>query len=326
MSPRQNPNITFEASSQPAIRTPTQLGVLHRTGLSPADKVELAAAALARRNEFGAKTKLAQQFGVSRPTVYSAESTASAVLGEHFEETDRTKYRIFVDDAQILRAIVALRVVAPNSLRAIETLLPILYPGVVRSYGFIQQVVVEAEGQATIWNAKAELSGISAVALDEMFSQGNPVLAGVDLDSGYLFALEKRDGRSGEDWAAVLEVGKKLGMDLKIVVKDAALGIESGVREVFPDAEQRDDCFHAHYAMGKVRRILEQRGYAAIASEETARIKLERLYRTGHGGARNALASRLAWAKRNCAQKLELHARRDHADTGHRTTVQRSQR
>ena len=213
MSPRQNPNITFEASSQPAIRTPNQLGVLHRTGLSPTDKANLAAAALGRRNEFGAKTKLAQQFGVSRPTVYSAESTASAVLGEHFEEIDGTRYRIFVDNAQILRAIVALRVEAPNSLRAIETLLPILYPGVVRSYGFIQQVVVEAEERAKIWNAKAELSGISAAALDEMFSQGNPVLAGVDLDSGYLFALEKRDGRSGEDWAAVLEVGKKLNRD-----------------------------------------------------------------------------------------------------------------
>lgn len=307
MSPRQDPNITVEQSTQPALRTSALLGVLHRTELSPADKVDLAAAALGRRDEFGAKTALAQQFEVSRPTVYSAKSIAAAVLGEHFEKSTSNKHRVIVDDTQVRRAIVGLRIVAPNSLRSIEALLPLLYPGVTRSYGFIQQVVVEAEGRARNWNLQAELSGISAVALDEMFSQGNPVLAGVDLDSGHLFALEKRDGRSGDDWAQVLEVAKTLGMDLKVVVKDAALGIEYGVRKVFPDAEQRDDCFHAHYEMGKARRILEQRAYAAIAAEEAAQFKQQRLYRTGRGVSRRKLAGRLAWAKRNCVQKLELH-------------------
>ena len=110
-------------------------------------------------------------------------------------------------------------------------------------------------------------SEISAAALDEMFSQGKPVLAGVDLDSGYLFGLELRDSRGREDWAALLNVGKDAGLDLKIVVKDAALGIESGVREVFPDAEQRDDCFHALYEMGKVRRA---RATSAPSSSMTA--------------------------------------------------------
>jgi hypothetical protein len=32
-----------------------------------------------------------------------------------------------------------------------------------------------------------------------------------------------------------------------------------GVREVFPDAERRDDCFHALYEMNKVQRQLEQK-------------------------------------------------------------------
>ena len=50
--------------------------------------------------------------------------------------------------------------------------------------------MVEAEARARSFNAQADLSEIESAALDEMFSQGEAVLAGVDLDSGALFALE----------------------------------------------------------------------------------------------------------------------------------------
>jgi transposase len=55
-----------------------------------------------------------------------------------------------------------------------------------------------------------------------------------------------------------LNQGKAQGLDLGVVVQDAALGIAAGVREVFPDAQQRDDCFHVLYEMSKVRRRLER--------------------------------------------------------------------
>ena len=59
-----------------------------------------------------------------------------------------------------------------------------------------------------------------------------------------------------------------------MVVKDAAAGIAAGVREVFPEAEQRDDCFHALYEMNKVRRCLERRAYGAIGREIEALSRL----------------------------------------------------
>ena len=56
---------------------------------------------------------------------------ASEVLREHFEEpeSDPTVW-VKVDKAQLRRAVVALRVMAPNALRPIEDLIPIVYPGV----------------------------------------------------------------------------------------------------------------------------------------------------------------------------------------------------
>ena len=179
-----------------------------------------------------------------------------------------------VDDAQLRRALVALRVMAPNALRPIEDLLPVLYPGVKVSYGKIQQLLVEAEERARSFNAHSALSGIEAGALDEMFSQGEPVLAGVDLDSGLLFALELREQRDARTWAEVLSQGRAQGLNLSVVVKDAAKGIARGVSEVFPKAEQRDDCFHALYEMHKVRRRLEQRAYGAIERESEALSRL----------------------------------------------------
>jgi len=275
---------------------------LHRTPLTTSQKVECAALALAGQDAHGTVSALSRAYAISRPTVYEARSAAGQVLTEHFTKA-QSGVRVEVDEAQLRRAVVALRAMAPNAIRPIEELLPILYPGVRLSYGTIQAMLVEAEAKARAFNARADMSGVSAGALDEMFSQGAPVLAGVDLDSGYLFALALRETRSGADWAQVLAQPKAQGLALSVVVKDAAKGIEAGVREAFPDAEQRDDCFHALYEMNKVRRRLEQRAYAAIAREVEVQEQLRRI-RARESKRRRAQRHKIAWAARQCADAI----------------------
>lgn len=279
--------------------------VLHRTALTTSQKIQCAAAALARQDEHGSKTALSEAYAISRPTVYAAGSTAEAVLRTHFEAPllEGSAVSVRVDDAQLRRALVALRVMAPNALRPIEDLLPVLYPGVKVSYGKIQQLLVEAEEQAQSFNAQTDLSGIEAGALDEMYSQGDPVLAGVDLDSGMLFALALREQRDGRTWAEVLSEGRGQGLNLSVVVKDAAKGIAAGVSEVFPHAEQRDDCFHALYEMNKVRRRLEQRAYGAIERESEALARLGTI-RAHHTERRRGAKRDLSVARRQCAEAM----------------------
>lgn len=186
---------------------------LHRTQLTLSQKIHCAAQALGRQAH-GVITALSVEFGLSRPTVYEAAATAEAVLAQHFTESERNVVRLAVDEQQLHRAVIALRVVAPNSIRAIEELLALLYPGHRVSYGKLPSWLVEAEQQAERFNAAADLSALRAGALDELYSQGDPVLAGVDLDSGYLFSLAVRDSRSGQDWAEVLNQAKAQGLDL----------------------------------------------------------------------------------------------------------------
>jgi hypothetical protein len=271
---------------------------LQRTDLTTSQQIQCAAQALGRQAP-GVISGLSVEFGLSRPTVYEAAATAEAILARHFQQGTLETVTVVVDEAQLRRAIIALRVVAPNSIRALEELIPLLYPGQRLSYGKIQQWLVEAEGRARCFNAQVPLAGIRAGALDELFSPGEPVLAGIDLDSGYLFALAVGEDRSAATWAQLLRQGQAQGLDLEVVVKDAAQGIAAGVNAVFPAAEQRDDCFHAHYELGKVRQRLERRAYAAIQREQDVRDTLGRTP-AKERQRRRQLKQQLAWARRKC--------------------------
>lgn len=276
---------------------------LNRTDLTIPQKIQCSIQALLAQLH-GGMSELSREFTVSRPTLYAAAATVETVLETHFSQGAIQANTLVIDEAQLRRAVVALRAIAPNSIRAIEELIPLLYPSQSLSFGYIQSWLIEAQEKAEQFNDQVDLSGIRAGALDEMFSQGDPVLAGVDLDGGYLFSLEVHESRRGEDWAQVLQRAKDQELNLEVVVKDAALGIANGVSEVFPRAEQRDDSFHALYELGKVRHRLEQKAYSAIAAEEDALNKLGKI-RAKEKEKRRAAYKKLKQVKQNCQQRIE---------------------
>jgi hypothetical protein len=293
---------------------------MQRVDLSASEKTRVAAGALAGQGRYGEISRLARAHGLSRPTMYGAAEEAERVLEAHFAREEPSGPVVVVDDAQLERAVVALRAIAPNSIRDIVELLPILYPGVRLSYGTVQGIAAEAERRAEATNRAVVLEGVQAAALDEMFSQGQPVLAGIDLASQYVFALEVRETRTEADWATVLGAAKGCGLDPEVIVKDAAPGIAAGVSEVFPEAEQRDDCFHVHYEMGTARSRLERRALAKVAGEWNAQDALQELEaratpqqrETAQGRQNLALArweagQKVSVARKDAAQGLALH-------------------
>ena len=126
----------------------------------------------------------------------------------------------------------------------------------------------------------------------------------MDLDSGYLFGLSLSATRDAGAWAQVLREGQGQGLSLSVVVKDAAKGIAAGVAEVFPHAEQRDDCFHVLYEMNKVRRKLERRAYAAIEREGEALGRLGKI-RARDKTCRRKAKCALRKARRQCTEAIE---------------------
>ena len=96
------------------------------------------------------------------------------------------------------------------------------------------------------------------IATDEVFQNGEPVLTGVDLDSGYVFLTEAAPDRSGETWKAALEEKKTRGLKPELNVSDGGSGLAKGVREAFPEIETQLDIFHALRDLGNGVRSVEE--------------------------------------------------------------------
>ncbi|NRD75189.1 hypothetical protein HQQ94_18575 [Shewanella sp. VB17] len=160
--------------------------MLYQTQLTPSDKLDLLLKTAACQAH-GAITSLANEFSISRKAVYTARDAIFNAFNDLCSDKNQPQYItcVGVDKSQLRRTIVALSITSANSIRAIQEQIPIIYPGCSVSFGYIQGVIVEAQEQAALFNKTVPLDKINSIAIDEMFSQGEPVLAGIDLDSGY---------------------------------------------------------------------------------------------------------------------------------------------
>ncbi|MCP3962676.1 MAG: hypothetical protein GY719_32960 [bacterium] len=233
----------------------------------PSSASQLAVLSLSAQGKYGAVTDLARERGVRRQRVYDIRERAHAALEAEFTLASpelRGSFPLTVAPGDMERAVVALRVVTPASMRDIVEVLPVLY-GVRWSYGKVWGVLNDAEQCAAYLLEQVDLSGIDNIAVDEMFSQGRPVLAGLDLDTQYLFQIEVHRDRSAQTWAESLgRLRDRQGLQPKRVVKDAGTGLGAGVRQCWPGIEEHDDLFHAVYRMGKEAYHMERGAYRAI--------------------------------------------------------------
>jgi hypothetical protein len=79
------------------------------------------AMALAGQEVHGTVSEVSCEFGISRPTVYEARSTAGEVFWRHFEKEESAYLAVCaeVDEAQPVGAMVALCVLASNAMGAV---------------------------------------------------------------------------------------------------------------------------------------------------------------------------------------------------------------
>ncbi len=249
--------------------------LLNRTTLSSSDKRDFVLNSV-RCQAFGDISSVSSEFNVSRKTVYQTREKGLSALDKLASVSNSTP-QVSVDEAQIQRAIISLSITGANSIRDVEAILPLIYPGVTRSFGYIQNLQIQAQKNAVSFNAKVNLSPVQSIAIDEVYCKNDPVLAGIDLDSGFLTLLAHEQRRDGETWARVLEAAKSQGMSPSHIVKDGATGMTKGVNTAFPNCQQRDDAFHALYITSKSVFKTEKRAYRLIAKEAALEAQLKKL-------------------------------------------------
>lgn len=283
------------------------MSFLDRTTLNASDKLDFLLKAAACQAH-GDISSVSSEFNVSRKTVRKTKVVGLSLL-EGLLGQPQIIQQVKVDEPQIQRTIIALSITAPCSIRAIEDLLPIIYPGVTRSFGYIQALQIKAQLNAAAFNQKVDLSAVVSIAIDEVFCQNEPVLAGIDLDSGFLTSLNHEAHRNGETWARVLNETKLQGMLPLHIVKDGGTGMAKGVRDSFPNAEQRDDAFHALYITSKAVSKVEKRAYNLIASEVVQQKAIKKANKSAKttNDEKEKLNQALQYRTKKCNEAIEYY-------------------
>jgi hypothetical protein len=284
--------------------------ILDRTSLNASDKIDFLLNSLACQAH-GAISQLSSQVNISRKTIYATRAVGMEALECLLSQTDRVR-QVKVDEPQLRRTIVALSIAAPCFIRAIENLIPIIYPDVTRSFGYIQMLQIKAQYNAAIFNRQVDLSGVDSIAPDELFCKNKPVLAAIDLGSGFLTSLSHETHRDGATWSRLFDEGILQGLMPSHVVKDGGLGMKKAVNDPFPNAEQRDDVFHALYITSKAVFKVEKRAYLQIAQEVNKMMALKEAEEDEKEAFVQALEKTIqrcnaAIANDECAEKAMRH-------------------
>lgn len=294
-------------SLQVLSRHPGFIPCASRSPLLPRVAHEVGVEALARRGEAGAALALAQEHGVSRQTIYNLRDEAEAGLLRFMAEGGRAAPARWlpVDRAHVVRATVGLRAETPASLRDLMKIHEYCH-GLDVSFGFVQGVVAEAEGNAAAVLAATELSRVAWITLDELFVHGEPILVGMDLDTSYLFCLEASPSRDAKAWSASLDKRKAQGLAPVGMTADSGKGLLAGARLSFPDLNVNADVFHAKYECLKVLSHLERRAYHALEAAESAE---HRRRNPGRDADRYCLGQQARRAEENADRAMGVHDR-----------------
>jgi hypothetical protein len=202
--------------------------ILDRTTLHASDKLNFLLKAAACQAH-GDISSVSSEFNVSRKTVRKARVIGLSFLEDLLGQPHIVQ-QVKVDEPQIQRTIIALSITAPCSIRAIDDILPIIYPGVIRRFGYSQALQVKAQLNAGALNRKIDLSAVISIAIDEV---------GIDLASGFLTSLNHEAHRDGVTWAHVLNNAKLQGMIPLHIVKEGGTGMAKGGKEFTPQCRAK---------------------------------------------------------------------------------------
>jgi len=246
-------------------------------------------------------SRMAQEHGVSRRTIYDMAARTKEVLlkglepGRHGPQPEETVVR--VDRNRLVRSTLVLSD-AGVSQRKIQDCLEEMLDRTV-SLGWVNGRLAELERQAEAVNGSWRPSVGEGLAGDELFAYGQPHLLVVGNDSLFIYTLTRQPQRDGETWGCVL-------LDLPPApqfASDAGTGLAAGVAEA--GLEHQLDWDHLLRPMWHHAAQMERRAYAALQAEE----KRAALFEKAHTEKR--LAQHLAKWEQLQRQAEEAVARYD---------------
>jgi len=216
-------------------------------------------------------SRLADQHHVSRKFVYQQRAKAQDALRRAFDpqpDAPDVLFHLPVTKAWLRQLALVCVLVGHSSLRGVQETFDCLLD-LPASFGWVHSVVADAIDAAKSINDAQDLTGVQAIALDEIFQNQKPVLAVVDAHSTFCCLLTQEERRDADTWGVRLLDLQEQGLAPRSAIADFGTGLRAGLRAAWPELGEADaDVWHPFRDLGKVVRFLENRAYAAIEAHD----------------------------------------------------------
>jgi hypothetical protein len=249
--------------------------------------------------------ELAQRHGVSRKFAYQQATKGAQALAQAFAPSAQDAEVLFylpVTKAWLRQVVLGLVLLCHSSFRGVIAFFRDLLDCPL-SLGSVHHIVHQAVSIARQINADQDLSRVRASSHDELFQAGQPVLAGIDLDSTYCYLLAPEAHRDAETWGIHLLDLTEQGLHPDYTVADGGRGLRAGQALAWPGVPCHGDVFHGLRELTRLSATLEQRAYAAIAQRDALEQRMQKAKQHRQG---RCLSQRLARARIQEASALRL--------------------
>lgn len=260
----------------------------HITGAERAQIAQACWAAGPKRD--GTRQRLAQEYQMSRQSVYNIMRKAEEVLPAALEP-GRHGPAPWSSTVEVTRDHLVRSVLVLFQHGVSERDMPECLDQMLRSrpaLGWVSARLGELAAQAAGVNAHWAPAIGEGLAGDEIYSQGQPNLLVVGNDSLYIYALTRQPQRDGDTWGCVL-------LDTPATphfARDGGTGLHAGA--ALAEKPEQLDWWHTLRDLWRIDASLERRAYAALL----AVAERETLFAQAHTEKR--LAQHLAqWEKLN---------------------------
>lgn len=232
-----------------------------RDDISAEQRAQIAAEVMSSNRERGRATELAQEYGVSRKTIYDIGEKGKAVLVAGMQPggygPQAAEKVIKVTSNRLVRGCAKLTSVGVSQRHVSGCLAELL--DTERSSSWVNREVAKLEAAASKINDSVQPLCGESLSGDEIYSNGQPNLLVVGNESLYIYELSRQAECDGETWGCIL-----LDMpDAPQFASDAGTGLGAGAKAATVKVHQLDWDHLLRPLWGQATR-LERQAYAAL--------------------------------------------------------------
>ena len=228
-------------------------------------RLQLAVEMLNPARLYGRVTHLAQEYQLSRQSLYTLATQAEHLLLAHLTPAPSGPHppqpRLTVTPQRLQRSILHLTL-AGLSQRAVQAILADVLE-VPLALGTVNATLARYEARAATCNAAWQPACDEGLAADELFANGQPHLLIVGNDSLFIYALSRQPTRDADTWGTLFLDAPAAPQ----VGTDGGSGLAAGLRAAGRATHQLD-WDHLLRALWRIDNQLERQAYGALALVE----------------------------------------------------------